>query len=202
MALALWSCDSGDQNNGSESESNTDDADGDTYQLSGCHNIGEAFEPPDSVINPLTLNVADYCCDSTAQEIVIVEIAAYGQCVQSSPLQFSCITENGDQHCETGEDTCTSPIDCAPPNDSYPTCCGEGDKCWTASAEENPISGIKGCCEGLDEIKLDYWDEDSQQCSGLMSEYDVICVKKCGDGECTAGENPCNCPVDCPAETW
>jgi hypothetical protein len=29
-----------------------------------------------------------------------------------------------------------------------------------------------------------------------------ICVRSCGDGVCTAGENRCNCPQDCTNSSW
>lgn len=55
------------------------------------------------------------------------------------------------------------------------------------------------CCPGLEAISTAQPDNN-----GNCPEYPPlgasICVKNCGDGQCTLGENKCNCPEDCQEE--
>ena len=188
LNLSLLACD--------ESENNNDNDNGDDDTIE-CHELGELFIPPEGVTDPWRLDQSQYCCKGNA---TVAEEINDNQCVLLSPLQFVCVTQ--DNVCDSGESFCTYPIGCQPPEGLSDACCGEGDACWTASADEFPISGIVGCCPGLEEVTYDFWSEGNQDCSGFTMEYGVICVLDCGDGDCTMGENPCNCPEDCPADEW
>jgi hypothetical protein len=52
------------------------------------------------------------------------------------------------------------------------------------------------CCPGLEAIS-----PNKPDANGDCPEYPLlgasVCVKDCGDGQCTLGENKCNCPEDC-----
>jgi hypothetical protein len=58
--------------------------------------------------------------------------------------------------------------------------------------------GAPACCAGLDLISMDI--RLGIQCipaTGGTGDNSSYCTD-CGNGICTAPENPCNCPVDCP----
>ncbi len=73
----------------------------------------------------------------------------------------------GDGTCEGSEDSCNCAVDCGAP------------------AAENCSNGVDDDCDG----DIDCNDAD---CSG-----DPACVDPCGDGTCGAGEDQCNCSLDC-----
>jgi len=166
-----------------------------------CYYFGEPFTPPHGVTDPWKLRASDYCCDVSAEQIVIARSPGENQCIMPNPLQFMCIGQNGDGSCKYGENFCTSPIDCPPPNGNYALCCEEGQLCkYSDGNNPPPPSGVTGCCPGLEMLPLDFWDEGSQSCAGLVTDI-IVCVRKCGDGQCTTGENACICPQDCvPSE--
>lgn len=69
--------------------------------------------------------------------------------------------------------------------------------------EEGEIFGVgiremgapeERCCPGLEAIAGAI--EEDGVC--LLTVEGQVCVIKCGDGQCTKGENRCNCPQDCP----
>jgi len=160
-----------------------------------CYEIGELFAPPDGIIDPWRLDIASYCCSNHSQQIVVAEPPVDGHCQAPYPLKFKCIHENGDRDCDAEENFCTSPQDCPPPDDSYQLCCGEGDLCPYA---DDPVSatGVTECCTGLEGIRFVSWLDQLRSCTQSFS-MPTICVKDCGDGECTIGENFCTCPEDC-----
>ena len=51
------------------------------------------------------------------------------------------------------------------------------------------------CCPGLEAISPNKPDANGNCPYPLLGAS--ICVKDCGDGQCTLGENKCNCPEDC-----
>jgi hypothetical protein len=51
------------------------------------------------------------------------------------------------------------------------------------------------CCAGLDKVVTEY-SRDEQKCARIAP-LDFACIK-CGDGDCGAYEDECNCPRDCP----
>jgi hypothetical protein len=104
---------------------------------------------------------------------------------------FVCLPEAGDDVCSPDENFCTSPLDCQPPDDTYPLCCREGVRCSTTPDDE---TGVDGCCDGLELRPLSLPDG---QGNCLTAPAGGICVNACGDGECTVGENRCNCAADC-----
>ncbi len=67
-------------------------------------------------------------------------------------------------------------------------CGGEGETVFV-------YPGYK-CCSGLEAISPNQPDAN-----GNCPDYPLlgasVCVKDCGDGQCTSGENKCNCPEDC-----
>lgn len=179
--------------------SDDDDGDSGDDDSSDCRALGVPFEPPAGVTDPWKLAAGDYCCDG-GNAITIAEEMTSTECTLMQPLQFVCIAVNGD--CDTGENFCLDTYACTPPNGFQEECCGEGDRCWTENEWDLPPSGIVGCCSGLDEVAYNLPLSDGDGCSGPTGEYDIICVLDCGDGECTVGENPCNCPEDCPVDSW
>lgn len=105
--------------------------------------------------------------------------------------------------CTDGIDNdCDGPIDCADPDcTTDPAClCGDGiclpteictcpADCGVPPAVETP--GLN-CTDGLDN------DCDNRtDCADLDCASDPACL--CGNGTCSPGENPCNCPADCGA---
>ncbi len=171
-----------------------DPDDTDTDNSVECHELGVPFEPPEGVTRTGELDSSVYCCDHGS--LGIAEEMTSDECVALDPLQFVCTTLDG--VCNNGENFCTEPIDCEPPAGFSETCCGEGDICWSAEADGYPLSGVKGCCPGLEELRIIGWDVEAEECAPLSTETDIVCVRDCGDGECTEGESYCGCPEDCP----
>lgn len=182
------------------SNADNDDDDGDD-DAGDCHEVGVLFTAPEGVIDPWRALKTESCCGD-GRQITIAEEMTDVECVLLEPLQFVCTEQNDDRVCDENEDFCSSPIDCAPPEGFAETCCQEGDFCWRSDYFELPPSGVLGCCAGLEELELDYYDVDLHECTDMYSESTIICVLDCGDGVCTAGENPCNCLEDCPADEW
>lgn len=103
---------------------------------------------------------------------------------------FDCIgteicTACGDGTCGIGENDCNCPADC----DAEAACVPAGETVPV-------VPDAPECCEGLQVIGCAAPNADGmcEDCEGAS-----ICAT-CGDAECGAGENPCNCPADCPAE--
>lgn len=68
--------------------------------------------------------------------------------------------------------------------------------CAAAGESVPVVPGALPCCEGLEAISCDRPGPDGicpEGCAGA-----VICAA-CGDGVCGAGENACNCAIDCGA---
>ncbi len=193
VGSVMMGCDNADDGN---DDDNTDDDDAES-----CHELGVPFVAPEGEIDPWRALETETCCGDGHQMTIVEEMSA-DECVRLEPLQFVCTEQNGDRDCDEHENFCTSPIDCAPPEGFTGTCCQEGDFCWRSNYSELPPSGVLGCCAGLEEVDIDSWNRNWAECIGAYSESTVICVLDCGDGDCTAGENPCNCPEDCPADEW
>ena len=66
----------------------------------------------------------------------------------------------------------------------------------TAEGQTMPVYPGYSCCPGLEAISPNQPDAN-----GNCPDYPLlgasVCVKDCGDGQCTLGENKCNCPEDC-----
>lgn len=103
--------------------------------------------------------------------------------------------------CTDGIDNdCDGPIDCADPDcTTDPAClCGDGiclpSEICTCPADCGPPPAVEtpglNCTDGLDN------DCDTRpDCADIDCATDPACL--CGNGVCSAGENPCNCPADC-----
>ena len=67
------------------------------------------------------------------------------------------------------------------------TCAREGEVIDEAS--------WRPCCSGLVA-----WPNLAPQPSGQCPDitFSLVCIRQCGNGKCTTGENYCNCPMDCP----
>lgn len=161
-----------------------------------CHELGVPFAPPPGITDPYKLSPLESCCSEFAQSVVVVEEPVDGGCIPAEPLQFMCLREAGDRVCDPEENSCTSPLDCPPPDDSFPLCCGEGDRCQGLGDWAAP-TGVAGCCEGLEMIELGVFSAQVNDCVFVPFPDGAICVLECGDGACTIGENGCNCPEDC-----
>ncbi len=66
--------------------------------------------------------------------------------------------------------------------------------CIEEGQEGEIFPGSPSCCEGLSGLSCDKPDENGN-CSTECS--DTFICADCGDGECSDGENKCNCPRDC-----
>ena len=68
--------------------------------------------------------------------------------------------------------------------------------------EEASEDDRMSCCEGFEAIEkmtaitTGEGRDKSAYCRKEADEA-YVCVIKCGDGQCTKGENECNCPDDC-----
>ncbi len=113
------------------------------------------------------------CCPGLEQ-VGVSEAADGGQCLPLDCGVWTVCADCGDGMCGTGESFCTCEVDC--PGD----CVQEG----------GVILGTTGCCSGLKSVPLG----DDGAC--LLH----ACVD-CGDGTCSYGEDPDNCPPDCYACT-
>ncbi len=82
------------------------------------------------------------------------------------------------------------PITVSPPAVSpTPIPCGQ-------EGETIPVYPGYQCCPGLEPISTAHPDVNGN-CPGYPPLGASTCVKDCGDGQCTLGENKCNCPEDC-----
>ena len=70
----------------------------------------------------------------------------------------------------------------------YGECLGQGE------VIEGKVLGAL-CCEGLEPIEYSGTGEDGA-CIVLGPPSLQVCAA-CGNGQCQAGENPCNCSADC-----
>lgn len=120
--------------------------------------------------------------------------------IDCGPVAFS---EVPGTTCGDGIDNdCDGPVDCADPDCATdPNClCGDtvclpGEIC-TCPADCGPPAASEtpgtNCTDGLDN------DCDARiDCADLDCAADPDCL--CGDGSCSSGEDPCNCPADCGA---
>jgi hypothetical protein len=113
-----------------------------------------------------------FCCDNPG-------------CPMSAPCE----------HRDNSYDRCPGDVDAGYPDGGHPDagqCIGEGESI-NRTGDPNPPP----CCPGLEPIPLMAFDP-AGGCAVPSCDC-VVCVKKCGDMQCTTGENPCNCPQDCPA---
>ena len=68
--------------------------------------------------------------------------------------------------------------------------------------EEGEEEDRMSCCEGLKPIEkmevimIGHGRDQKHACQKPADEA-YVCVIECGDGQCTEGENICNCPDDC-----
>ncbi|GMV43438.1 MAG: hypothetical protein AMXMBFR64_51540 [Myxococcales bacterium] len=75
-----------------------------------------------------------------------------------------------------------------------------GDTSGPCLAEGTPTNegAAIPCCPGLEALKTVMTLPDGT-CLPARCVDCQICVKGCGDGACTTGEDACSCPADCPA---
>lgn len=70
----------------------------------------------------------------------------------------------------------------------------------TPEGQTMPVYPGYSCCPGLEAIS-----PNKPDAKGNCPDYPLlgasVCVKDCGNGQCTLGENKCNCPEDCPSVT-
>jgi|GEM_PF-2221192 len=129
----------------------------------------------------------DQCCQGL-RTISTLSVAENGSCIGRNDGSFYCSALCGNGHCEGVENKCNCPQDCPVTSSSASsvTCITEGN--FTASG--------KACCAGLNALP-----NLSPYSNGTCPDVTVatVCVRRCGDGSCTTGENKCNCPEDCPA---
>lgn len=96
-------------------------------------------------------------------------------------------------------------VDPGPPDpgpvDSGPDDAATADP-WTSDVECQGegawyYSGDLECCPWLDPVPMTQSFGDGT-CVPGRAIGSMVCVLKCGDGQCTTGEDSCNCPKDCP----
>lgn len=66
----------------------------------------------------------------------------------------------------------------------------------TPEGQTMPVYPGYSCCPGLEAISPNKPDANGN-CPDHPLLGASVCVKDCGDGQCTLGENKCNCPEDC-----
>lgn len=97
--------------------------------------------------------------------------------------------DNDDDSGKGGDDDSSSDDDSADDDD------------FTACAEEGELaleSDIGECCSGLIPIDCAEINQEDGEC--IYADCGDMCTH-CGDGNCGAGENYCNCEKDCPNES-
>jgi len=125
-----------------------------------------------------------YKCCPGLEPISTAHPDGNGNCPDYIPLGASmCVKDCGDGQCTLGENKCNCAEDCGPTS-----CIKEGE----VGVEANNDF----CCSGLESIgNAQPEPENLGLCRLAMGRF--VCVKDCGDGQCTLGENKCNCPEDC-----
>ena len=141
----------------------------------------------------------DHRLDNGACTAVSGQFSLVGVCVAG--WQKSC----GDGVCGSGEDRCNCPRDCSISGRSTTTlpgqdCAGAGEKVCL------PVSGLVKCTDAPTKCCLGMSFDDGYSTSDPQGDCPPpvprpfngvgICIN-CGDGICGAGENKCNCALDC-----
>jgi len=109
---------------------------------------------------------------------------ANGNCPDYPLLGASvCVKDCGDGQCTLGENKCNCLEDCGPTS-----CIKEGEVGVEANSDF--------CCPGLESIS-DAQPEPENPGLCRLATGRFVCVKDCGNGQCTFGENKCNCSEDC-----
>ena len=103
-----------------------------------------------------------------------------GQCSFEDP-DFAVCIRCGDGICDTYENECSCPEDCA-------------EECILERGQWRP-DGELSCCGDLVPVGASRPTDD-----GMCTDPEYFVCGKCGDGVCVPAENECNCPEDCPAE--
>lgn len=77
-------------------------------------------------------------------------------------------------------------------------CLKEGEGASTYGQRPGDPNGgsERACCPGL--TRLESYEPSALPKQCLVSKGGHYVCTHCGDGQCREGENPCNCPKDCP----
>ncbi len=143
----------------------------------GC--VGDGENTPGAIGPEYSDHMATECCEGLKGLIWNVDIKGCEEPMVGGG--YLCTSKCGNEICDSNENKCICPEDCVEEE-----CVGEGGSIVIYPEQPN-------CCEGLTRISCDGPINDTCEvkCDGSS-----ICAK-CGNGECGAGENKCNCPADC-----
>jgi hypothetical protein len=145
-------------------------------------------------------NCKQDCCAKKGETIDISgikrcceELVANPDCIGCAKNSWTCwdfFCGNGLCESSRGETVILCPLDCGWSG----TCAKEGEMAKWMTANKDGSGYFRDCCAGLMQLADHGYDS---KCNERRSWYVNLCVKKCGDGQCTKGENKCNCPQDC-----
>jgi hypothetical protein len=136
--------------------------------------------------------LACYASPPSEQEMdsVSLEVKASKGVVESLPPSVKGGNKCGNGKCQKGETCSNCEADCG----ACPPVCGNGtceagETCSNCAADCGPCGPVcgNGTCEA------------GETCGTCQADCGP-CGPVCGNGTCEAalGENPCNCPTDCP----
>jgi prepilin-type N-terminal cleavage/methylation domain-containing protein len=107
------------------------------------------------------------------------ELTETGKTIMKRALEWAASKDEGtpycgDSDCDADEDPCSCPKDC-------------GTQTLSEQASFNCNDGVDNDCDG------------NTDCADTDCVADASCAGVCGDSNCDAGENACNCSADCGA---
>jgi hypothetical protein len=150
-----------------------------------CHQEGEVFAATPDILDagpvlPPALQQT-YCCGYNQGLFWVLSGAA----CDSPRTEVVCSSRCKNLQCEAGETPCTCPWDCATADAG----------CFSEGEEYSHLLHHGTCCPGLEPTSCDLLGSNGE-CGAPATDCNR-CIRHCGDGVCTTGENRCNCPADC-----
>ena len=149
-------------------------------------------------------NLAGSCCipgggcqtDADCPDCLVCDLPAAGARTCVDPFKGGA-TQCTDRLDCPADNCCSYTLLAAKPL-CHGTCMFDGGSadCHFCMGEGGEISGdVEKCCPGLEQIAMPMQFGDHCVPSRCFCD---TCVKRCGDGVCTTGEDACRCPADCP----
>jgi hypothetical protein len=135
--------------------------------------------------------------DSDCPDCKLCELTRAGQTICVDPFGETAIKCTKKSQCP--EQYCCSFIQYQNKPECGGICVYDGGRVECDSCQDQGSSYYPGdlpCCPWLNPVPMTMAVGDGN-CIPGRAIGSKVCVKKCGDGECTKGEDSCNCPKDC-----